>query len=466
MAQRVFIRTYGCQMNERDSEALKVLLKQDGHTLVESEAEADVIFLNTCSVREMAEIKVLGKAGKLLRKKKQNPNFKLGILGCMAKNRGEILFKQLPGLDLIAGPKEINKVPVLLKRALQTDSPLPTSPESTTDSFSFACYEKISDSIKASAFVPIQQGCDMHCSYCVVPNTRGRQENRPSNSILTEVRSLAQQGTKEIVLLGQIVNSYAHPDIPRTKEKSSFVRLLEAIQAEKGVHRIRFLSPHPSFFRNDLIKAFKDLPKLCPSIHLPIQSGSNKILKAMRRGYNREKIFSLVDQLKEAIPSLSLSTDIIVGFPSETDQDFQATYTLFERIGFDMAFIFKYSPRALTPAGIEHENNFSSVISENIKEERNQQLLKLLKHYSKAFNEKCVGTQQEILLEGRAHRGVNKLFGKTPHNKKVIIEGPISWIGKLVSVTITHAGSSTLEGTVIPTTTHPPLCPCNTGKNF
>ena len=427
-------------MNMRDSDTLKTLLEADGHSIVDAEEEADVALLYTCSIRDLAENKALGKAGRLMRNKKKNPNYRVGILGCMASRQGESLLKKLPQLDWIIGPQNLSEAPKLIRQTLENDFAdclIPEMPER----FDFRCYEAL-NSIRPTLFVPIQQGCNMACSYCIVPQTRGRQQNRSLISILKEIETAAQRGTKEVTLLGQIVNSYQDPETQKR-----FSDLLEAVHAIEGVERIRFVSPHPAFFVDNLIECFVKLPKLCHAIHLPVQSGSNRLLKEMHRAYTKEKFYAIVDKLRAINPLFSISTDVIVGYPGETESDFRDTCELFDRIQFDMAYIFKYSPRPSTLAAPQQDTILG--IEESVKEDRNQILLEKLNRYSTAYNERFLNTQQPILIEGKPHRGANKLFGRNVYNKKVIVEGPESWIGSVKTVQITKTSSSILEGRVL-----------------
>jgi tRNA-2-methylthio-N6-dimethylallyladenosine synthase len=437
-ARKVWIKTYGCQMNERDSDTLKTLLIEAGFLITDREAEADIALLNTCSVREMAEQKALGKAGRLLKNKRSRPDYKVGILGCMAANRQGTLFHQLPGLDLVVPPQSLHQLPQLLRRTLAQSTPLACP---ASNGYNFQCYEHPSPQGKPSISVPIQQGCSMACSFCIVPHTRGPQQNRPFDSILREVVIAAQNGTREVTLLGQIVNAYRDPHSPRR-----FVDLLRALQAIEPLKRIRFISPHPSFFSPQLIQAFQELPKLCPAVHLPVQSGSDRLLKAMGRPYQVSRLLDIIETLRRNHPQMSISTDIIVGYPGETEADFQATVQLFHQAKFDMAYIFKFSPRPFTQAASQTDP--ARVVPDSVKEERNQVLLQLLHQYSSSYNQQFVGSHQEILIEGPAPRGEGKLFGKSVHNKKVIVSGPSCWIHSFQSAYIQRATSSTLEGTV------------------
>ena len=436
-SRKIWIKTYGCQMNSRDSETLKALLIQAGHRIVENEKDADIALLNTCSVRALAEDKALGKAGRLLKRKEREPNFRIGILGCMAGRRGAELLKILPRLDWIVPPQALPQVPSLIYETL-TQSKQTTTVADVPQAFDFTCYEQ-QLSPKPVLFVPVQQGCGMNCSYCIVPKTRGHQQNRPFASIVAEIRQAAQRGKREVMLLVQIVNAYVDKDAQKT-----FVDLLQAIQEIDGIERIRFMSPHPSFFNEALVTCFGRLPKLCPALHLPIQSGSNRILKLMRRGYTREKVLTLVQALRAVEPRISISTDLIVGYPGETEEDFEQTVSLFGEIHFDMAYIFKYSPRPTTEAASSEEN-----VPEAVKERRNQRLLSLLNHSSTAYNETFVGTKQEVLIEGLAPHGEGKLFGRNRYNKKVIFNGSPKLIGSFKEIFIEKATSSALEGRLV-----------------
>ena len=436
-SQKIWIKTYGCQMNSRDSDTLKALLIQAGHVIVENEKDADIALMNTCSVRDLAELKAIGKAGRLLKRKEREPNFHVGILGCMAARRGAELLKVLPNLDWIVPPQALPQVPKLIYETLTQNKHTCTVAE-VPKTFDFTCYEQKLPP-KPVLFIPIQQGCSMHCSYCIVPKTRGHQQNRPFDGILAEIRQATQNGTREIQLLGQIVNAYVDKEAQK-----NFVDLLEAVQAIDGIERIRFMSPHPSFFNNELIAYFGRLSKLCPALHLPIQSGSDHILKQMHRGYTREGVLKLIKSLRTVEPRISISTDLIVGYPGETDEDFEQTVSLFKEIDFDMAYIFKYSPRPTTEAASSEE-----IIPEDVKEERNQCLLALLNETSTAYNKTFVDTQQEVLIEGTAPHGEYKLFGRNRYNKKVIFDGSASLIGSFREKKKKKATSSSLEGRIV-----------------
>ena len=436
-------------MNERDSQAVAALLRNKGYSIVEEEATADVILLNTCSVREQAEQKAIGKAGYITAKKRKKPNLILGIMGCMAQNKGESLVDTLPDLDLVIGTQKFHRVPDHLDHMIASMNGLGPKPETIIDieeetGSQNTIKSHMDDGQKISAFVSIMQGCNMKCSYCIVPKTRGAERARPMNEIVDEIQGLADKGTKEVTLLGQIVNQYAVREFPFVDKKSPFVQLLEKVNAIEGIERIRFTSPHPVGFKDDLIECYQKLPKLCEYLHFPMQSGSNEILKAMRRPYSIEKFRQIIEKLREIRPDIYISTDIIVGFPGETDEDFEASRSAFEAIGFDMAYIFKYSVRPGTTA-----EPSGDPISKETKEARNQILLDILSRSSLARNQSLVGTTQEVLLEGKAKRGDNMFIGRTRGYRKVIVSASERLIGELVDVHITDATVSSLSGELV-----------------
>jgi tRNA-2-methylthio-N6-dimethylallyladenosine synthase len=445
---RVYIKTYGCQMNERDSEAVAAMLRARGYSIVDAEAEADVILLNTCSVRDQAEQKAIGKAGRLVKDKRRQRIQLLGIMGCMAQNRGRDLIDRLPDLDLIVGTQKFHQVPDHLDHLIASLKGLGPRPSTIVDldaelgsqnTIRAHGVEK-----KVSAFVSIMQGCDMRCAYCIVPKTRGPERARPMEDIVDEVRELAANGTREVTLLGQIVNHYGKREFPMVNRKSPFVQLLEKIHEIEGIERIRFTSPHPVGFRQDLVDCYRDLPKLCEYIHFPMQSGSDRVLKAMRRPYSREKFTRIVHALREAQPDMYFSTDIIVGFPGETDEDFAQTVSLFDEVKFDMAFIFKYSVRTGTEA-----EAMGDTIPQDVKEARNQILLERLEKLSTARNQSLIGTVQEVLVEGPARKGEGILMGKNRGYRKVLFPAPAHLIGQLVPIRIQKATTTVLHGEVV-----------------
>jgi len=444
----VYIKTYGCQMNERDSEQVSKMLVERGYRMVEAESEADVILLNTCSVRDMAEQKAIGKMGMLRKLRKTRPHLVLGYLGCMAQARGESLLQTSPHVDLVVGTQKFHRVADYVHDLLQArqhelidDVRRPIVDTEEEAGSQSTIREQELEVGQATAFVSIMQGCNMHCAFCIVPQTRGSERGRPIAEIVAEVRSLAERGVKEVTLLGQIVNLYGRHEFPKVDGKSPFVQLLEAVCAVDGIERVRFTSPHPIGYRDDLIEAFSRLPKLVEHIHLPLQSGSDRILKIMRRGYTAEKFQKLAERIRAARPGMAITTDIIVGFPGETDEDFQKTRDLCEAVSFDNAFVFRYSPRQNTPAATMGEQ-----ISEEVKEARNQDLLEVVNRHVAAKLDALIGTEVEILCEGASRHNAERLSGRTRTNKIVVFEGAPRHIGQIFPVKITRASGSTLYG--------------------
>jgi tRNA-2-methylthio-N6-dimethylallyladenosine synthase len=474
---KFFIKTYGCQMNERDSEQVAHSLVARGYERVDSEVEADVVLLNTCSVRDMAEQKALGKMGMLGRIRKKRPETVFGFLGCMAQARGAELLREIPHLDFVVGTQKFHRVAdyvddlVLHKRAVagigdpgfrRMDDPRYSIVDVEEEAGSQSTIREQSLAPKqATAFVSIMQGCNMHCTFCIVPRTRGAERSRTIAEIVSEVRALITHGVKEVTLLGQIVNLYgrhAFPSVPvaavydrlgdadpavtdRRYTKSPFVQLLEAVSAIDGLERLRFTSPHPIGFRDDLIEAIAYLPKLAEHVHLPLQSGSNRILKAMHRAYTAEKYAQLVDKIRAARPGIALTTDIIVGFPGETDSDYRATRDLVDNLQFDNAFVFRYSPRRATPAATMLDQ-----IDETVKEARNQDLLGIVNSSTRRANEKLVGTRVEVLCEGPSKTNASRLMGRTRTNKVVVFEAARDRIGEIFDVVIERANGFSLYG--------------------
>ena len=444
---RVHIKTYGCQMNERDSEAVAALLRGRGYRIVPDEDNCDILLLNTCSVRDAAEQKAIGKAGYLSARKKKQPDFILGILGCMAQNRGAELLDRLPDLDLIVGTQKFHQVPDYLDnlRAAQAAG-VPIGSTIVDIAEEAGSQNTIRDHVledrQVSAFVSIQQGCNMDCAFCIVPKTRGDERSRPMDDIVRECEQLAERGVKEITLLGQIVTSYGRRDYAHTGGITPFVQLLERVNAIPGIKRIRFTSPHPRGFKDDLIQAYGRLEKLCEYVHLPLQSGSNRILKAMNRPYSRERYFEIVSALRAVRPDMYFSTDVIVGFPGETNEEFQQTRELFEACNYDMAYIFKYSIRTGTPAA-----DMGDQIPDEVKEARNQELLGLLEANSNRRNATLLGTTQEVLVDGPDKKGL-QFMGRTRGNRIVHFAADPRLIGELVPVKIERASTAVLYGSL------------------
>lgn len=444
----VYIKTYGCQMNERDSEHVARSLASKGYRLVDDEKEADVILLNTCSVRDMAEQKAIGKMGMLQRLREKRPHLVFGYLGCMAQSRGAELLETSPHVDLVAGTQKFHRVAdyvdELLKRKLEArmdDERLPIVDVAEEEGSQSTIRDHIVEEAQATAFVSIMQGCNMHCAFCIVPQTRGAERGRPIADIVEETRGLVEKGVKEVTLLGQIVNLYGRHEFEKKDGVSPFVQLLEAVCGVEGIERVRFTSPHPIGFREDLVEAFARLPKLAEHVHLPLQSGSDRILKIMRRGYTVEKYLALVERLRTARPGIALTTDIIVGFPGETDEDYAKTREVADAVGFDNAFVFRYSQRRDTPAA-----TMEGQLPEEVKEARNQDLLTVVNKHSQARLNALVGSRVEILCEGPSKTNAQRLMGRTRTNKIVVFEGAPRHTGQVFDVQIVSASSSTLYG--------------------
>ncbi len=449
---KVFIKTYGCQMNERDSEQVLRDLLARGYERVGDEKHADVVLLNTCSVRDMAEQKALGKMGMLHRLRGSKPEMVFGFLGCMAQSRGAELTRDLGHVDLVVGTQKFHRVAEYVDQLLMRKLQLR---ERLMDDVRFSIVdvdeevgsqetirEHVLKDRQATAFVSIMQGCNMQCTYCIVPFTRGGERGRRIKEIVTEVRGLVEQGVREVTLLGQIVNLYGRHEFAALAGKSPFVQLIEALHAVDGLERIRFTSPHPIGFRDDLINAFGSLPKLMPHVHLPLQSGSDRILRSMHRGYTAEKYFGLTEKLRAARPDIAITTDVIVGFPGETDEDYTATRHFYERVAFDNAYIFRYSKRRDTPA-----SDMDGQLSEEVKETRNQDLLAVVDRLARASTERLIGKQVEILCEGPSKSNAAKLMGRTPGNKIVVFEGDTRHVGQVFDVQVEHSTGFTLYGT-------------------
>jgi len=443
----------------------KFFIKTYGYERVSCETEADVVLLNTCSVRDMAEQKALGKMGMLGRMAKRRPETVFGFLGCMAQARGAELLKQIPHLDLVVGTQKFHRVGdyvddlVARKRATLTAVVERSLNRMEDLRFSIIDVEEeigsqstIRDQSRApkqaTAFVSIMQGCNMHCTFCIVPRTRGAERSRTIAEIVSEVRALVADGIKEVTLLGQIVNLYGRHEFlavaavaGRGPSISPFVQLLEAVSAIDGLERLRFTSPHPIGFRDDLIDAMSRLPKLAEHVHLPLQSGSNRILKAMHRFYTAEKYAELVGRIRAARPGIAITTDIIVGFPGETESDYKATRDLVEQLQFDNGFIFRYSPRRETPAATMLDQ-----IGESVKEARNQDLLGIINASARCANERLVGTHVEVLCEGPSKTNPARLMGRTRTNKVVVFQAGENRIGKIFDVAIERANGFSLYG--------------------
>ena len=456
---KIYLKTYGCQMNERDSEQVARTLLARGHELTAQEAEADVVLLNTCSVRDQAENKALGKMRTTMAAQRaRSAEVVYGFLGCMAQSRGAQLLRDAPGIDLVVGTQKFHRVADYVEESLARKRATALEPLRRDDlrasiivdvAEEAGSQETIRDHLlkprQATAFVSIMQGCNMHCTFCIVPSTRGAERARSIAEIVAEVRELVAHGVKEVTLLGQIVNLYGRHEFEKSAAgRSPFVQLLDAVHEVDGLERLRFTSPHPIGFRRDLVEAFARLPKLCEHVHLPLQSGSDRILKMMHRPYSAARFEQLVADLRAARPGIAITTDIIVGFPGETEADYQATRELADRVGFDNAFVFRYSPRRDTPAA-----TMAGQLPESVKEARNQDLLEIINAHARRAHAAHVGQRVEVLCEGVSKTNPRRLSGRTRTNKIVVFEGRAErHTGQIFDVNVTESSGFTLYGEI------------------
>ena len=440
----VYLKTYGCQMNERDSEAVAAQLVAKGYTLATSEAEADIILLNTCSVRDFAERKAVNKMVNLIAEtRRRRPDTVLGFLGCMAQSRGQSLVDRLPDVDLVVGTQKFHRVAEHLDALLagRRECIVDTAEEAGSQSAIREHLAAAPGRKAVSAFVSIMQGCNQYCTFCIVPYTRGEERSRGIPEIVAECRELAAAGVKEITLLGQIVTSFGRREVPAREGKTAFVQLLEAVHDVEGLERLRFTSPHPKGYGDDLVEAYARLPKLVESAHLPVQSGSDRILKLMHRGYTRARFVEIIAKLRRVQPGMGLCTDLIVGFPGETEADFEETLSLVREVRFDQAFLYKYSERKDTPAAAMPDQ-----VPQPVREERHQRLLQTLNAVARDNYRACVGRTMQILVEGPSKKNPARFTGRTQCNKIVVFDGSERHRGQLLDVRITRTGSFTLYG--------------------
>ena len=437
MCKKVFLKTFGCQMNERDSELIAGMLMEKGFEIADTAEGADIILFNTCSVRQHAEDRVTGHLRKLASRKKKAPDLRIGVLGCMAQRHGELLFREYPQVDMVAGPSNIYDIPELIPAVLGREGKkiLAVDRQKRPKKKTAPGYR----SGVFSAFVNIMYGCNNFCSYCIVPYVRGREVSRPKKDIIDEVKALADRGFKEVTLLGQNVNSYGRG----LGAGVTFPELLEAVNKVKGIERIRFTTSHPKDAEKSLFRAMRGLDKVCEHLHLPLQSGSDKILDLMNRRYNYEDYRRKIDLLRAMVPDAGISTDIIVGFPSEKERDFKATRSAMEEIGYNSAFVFKYSPRppALSSCLVDD-------VTEETKKQRNSGLLAVQKKISHAKNKAMTGGKQEVLVEGRSRMSDKEMMGRTRNNTPCVFPGDESLTGQLVRVRIKGASPFTLKGEI------------------
>ena len=446
VSTKFHIRTYGCQMNERDSEALACRLAAHGFVPAAREEEAEVLLFNTCSVRDQAERKVLGKVGLLKRRKRAQPDLIIGIIGCMAQHHGEQLLDKLPHVDLVLGTDQLHRLPELVA-AIRRDQRARVLTEPGPEVLG-ALRDHVPGQVTAS--VAVMRGCNEFCSYCIVPYVRGREKSRPLAAILDEIRCLVESGTREILLLGQNITAYGLDETASgdrgAETCSPFADLLRAANDVPGVARIRFTSPHPKYMNRAFLDAVVELPAVCKAFHIPLQSGSDAVLERMRRGYRRDTYLELAAYLKARLPEVALSTDIIVGFPGETEADFAATRELMATVGFDMAYIFKYSARQGTAAA----RRFPDDVPHAVKEERNRILLAELETRVERANRRFRGRTVEMLVEGPSRRNPARWTGRSQLNKVCLFaaapaEHPP---GSMRSLRVTRTTARSLCGTI------------------
>jgi tRNA-2-methylthio-N6-dimethylallyladenosine synthase len=440
MKKKYYIETQGCQMNEYDSNKMKDLLSKEMDFIdTDTKEEADILIVNTCSIREKAQEKVFSLLGKWRKLKIKNPDLVIGVAGCVASQESNEISSRAPYVDMVIGPQTIHRLPSLYKKSLES--------KKTIVDVEFPLIEKFDNlpstsESKFSEFVTIMEGCSKYCSYCVVPYTRGTEVSRPVNDIIQEINNLVKNGTKEIVLLGQNVNAYYYED-----EKGNIVNfglLLFYISRNKDIKRIRYTTSHPNNFDDQTYLAYKKIPQLVSHLHLPIQSGSDKILAAMKRGYTVLEYKSVIRKLKEARPDITFSSDFIIGFPGETEEDFLKTIELIKEIDYDQSYSFIYSKRPGTPAASLVDN-----ISMEVKKERLSFLQETINTLSKNKSKNILGKQVEVLVEGTSSKYSNMVLGRTKNNKVINIPGSKDMIGKILKIEITELNNKSLKGELL-----------------
>jgi tRNA-2-methylthio-N6-dimethylallyladenosine synthase len=433
--KRYHLTTFGCQMNEHDSERMKGMLESLGYAEAPERGEAELILFNTCSIREAADSRFITHLGEARKLKRERPEVVVGVGGCWAQSLKEEVFERFPFVDVAFGPGQVH----MLAEFLTSDS------LSAQGYFEFEGFTGHLPSRRTRPFqgwLQISVGCNCACSYCIVPSTRGREVSRPAGELVDEVAAMAADGVREVTLLGQNVNSYGR-DLPRDPagERASFAGLLHRLDAIEGIDRIRYTSPHPKDMREDVIRAHAELPSVCEHIHLPLQSGSSRILKAMRRTYDRSRYLDRVAMIREHLPDVAISTDIIVGFPGETEEDFEQTLEVVEQVGYDSAFTFVFSPRRGTEAATITEGT----VPHAVKTARMERLVELVQREARARSQRFIGRTLEVLVEGTSRNDPDRLRGRTTHNKVVNFTG-LAAPGELTDVRIDSATSQTLAG--------------------
>ncbi len=440
MSRKVFIKTFGCQMNEYDSAKMAdVLAAAGGYEPTDDPGEADVILFNTCSVREKAQEKVFTDLGLVKHLKQKNPELIIGVGGCVASQEGAAIVRRAPYVDLVFGPQTLHRLPELIRRRRQTGRPQVDVSFPEIEKFDHLPPARVEG---PTAFVSVMEGCSKYCSFCVVPYTRGEEVSRPLADVLAEVAGLAEQGVKEVTLLGQNVNAYR--GAMEDGSEADFALLLELVAEIPGIERVRYTTSHPREFTDRLIEAYARLPKLVSHVHLPVQSGSDRILAAMKRGYTVLEYKSIIRRLRAVRPDISIATDFIVGFPGETEDDFAATLRLIEAVGFDHSFSFVYSPRPGTPAASLPDDTPQAV-----KLERLYRLQAAIRANTEAISQAMVGTVQRVLVEGPSKKDPGELTGRTENNRAVNFAAPPRLIGRMCDIRITAALPNSLRGEVV-----------------
>jgi len=448
MARKLFIKTFGCQMNEYDSSRMADAL-QESHALelTKDPEQADVMLLNTCSVRDRAQEKVFSELGRWNQIREKNPNLVIGVGGCVASQEGEAIRLRAPYVDIIFGPQTLHRLPEMLKEVDNQQVRKDDAKRRQCIDVSFPEIEKFDNlpaphADGASAFVSIMEGCSKYCSFCVVPYTRGEEINRPFDDVIAEVAALAKQGVREVTLLGQNVNAYRGP--MHDGDTADLALLITFVAAIDGIDRIRYTTSHPLEMNDSLIEAHRDIPELVSHLHLPVQSGSNNILAAMKRNHAIDEYVDIIKRLREARPNLSLSSDFIIGFPNETDQDFEDTMTLIEEIGFDHSFSFIYSPRPGTPAA-----DMADDIPVDVKKARLSRLQKRITEMAAEISQQMVGSTQRVLVTRPSRKDPKEMSGRTENNRVVNFAADASLVGNFADVTITEALPNSLRGELL-----------------
>ena len=440
MTQKLYIQTFGCQMNEYDSDKMRdVLHRSHGLELTDKPEEADVLLLNTCSVREKAQEKVFSQLGRWRTLKQRRRGVVIGVGGCVATQEGEVVQQRAPYVDMVFGPQTLHRLPDLLEQVRQGSRQVMDISFPEIEKFDHLPEPRAEG---PKAYVSVMEGCSKYCTYCVVPYTRGAEISRPVDAVITEVRGLAAQGVKEVNLLGQNVNAYRGETADG--EEADLALLLFEVAAVEGIERIRFTTSHPAEFDDNLIEAFASIPQLVDHLHLPVQAGSDRVLTAMKRGYTRRDYMERIEKLRQVRPNLSLSSDFIVGFPGETERDFQQTLDLIEQIGFDHSFSFIYSPRPGTPAA-----EMGDDVPLEVKKQRLASLQHLILEQAGAISRRMMGTRQRILVEGASRKTPKELCGRTENNRVVNFIGPPGLIGQFVEVVIAEALPNSLRGRLV-----------------